>query len=194
MTNPYLSFVLNTFYYGSNVNGNVLKNRGVVGFTDQGFDQTKGFNIREGELFLFAPVDAYFNLYANIPFTDNGVSLEEAYFVTSSLPEGLQVKGGKFKSGFSRLNAQHPHAWDFADLPLAYRPFTGNEGIIEKGAQLTYLPSLPFYTLLGIEALQGENQTIFNQNATSGPTPLRVTRKVLSTSATPQRSFWVLTL
>jgi len=169
MTNPYLSFVLNTFYYSSNVNGNELKNRGVVGFSDQGFDQTKGFNIREGELFLFAPVDSYFNLYANIPFTDNGVSLEEAYFVTSSLPEGLQVKGGKFKSGFSRLNTQHPHAWDFADLPLAYRGFTGNEGIIEKGAQLTYLPSLPFYTLLGIEALQGENQTMFNQNLTSGP-------------------------
>ncbi len=169
MTNPYLSFVLNTFYYGSSVGANELKNRGVVGLNDQGLDQTKGFNIREGELFLFAPVDSYFNLYANIPFTDNGVSLEEAYFVTSSLPEGLQVKGGKFKSGFSRLNTQHPHAWDFADLPLAYRAFTGNEGIIEKGAQLTYLPALPFYTLLGIEALQGENQVMFNQNATGGP-------------------------
>ncbi len=169
MTNPYISFVLNTFYYSSSLNATELKNRGVVGFSDQGFDQTKGFNIREGELFIFAPVDSYFNLYANIPFTDNGVSLEEAYFVTSSLPEGLQAKGGKFKSGFSRFNTQHPHAWDFADQPLAYRAFTGNEGIIEKGAQLTYLPSLPFYTLLGVEALQGENEVMFNQNSTGGP-------------------------
>jgi hypothetical protein len=79
------------------------------------------------------------------------------------------MKGGKFKSGISRFNAQHPHAWDFADAPLVYRAFTGKEGIIEKGAQFTYLPSLPFYTLLGAEVFQGENQVMFNQNATGGP-------------------------
>ena len=41
--------------------------------------------------------------------------------------------------------------------------------MIEKGAQLTYLPALPFYTLLGVEVLQGENEVMFNQNATGGP-------------------------
>ena len=120
-----------------------LKNRGMPGYSILGFDQNKGFNISEGELFLFAPVDPYFNLYANIPFTENGATLEEAYFVTTALPEGLQMKGGKFKSGISRFNAQHPHAWDFADAPLVYRAFTGKEGIIEKGVQFTYLPSFP---------------------------------------------------
>jgi hypothetical protein len=169
MTNPYISFVLNTNFYSSSINERELKNRGIPGYSILGFDQKKGFNISEGELFLFAPVDPYFNLYANIPFTENGASLEEAYFITTALPEGLQAKGGKFKSGISRLNAQHPHAWDFADAPLIYRAFMGNEGIIEKGAQITYLPSLPIYTLLGIEVLQGENEVMFNQNATGGP-------------------------
>ena len=169
MTNPYISFVLNSFFYSSSTNERKLQNRGIVGFSDLGFDQKKGFNINEGELFLFAPVDPYFNLYVNIPFTENGGSIEEAYFLTTSLPEGFQVKGGKFKSTFSRFNAQHPHAWDFVDPPLAYRAFFGREGLSEKGAQLTYLPSLPIYTLLGVEVLQGDNQVMFNQNATGGP-------------------------
>jgi len=169
MTNPYISLVLNTNFYSSSINERDLPNRGIPGYSNLGFDQKKGFNISEGELFLFAPVDPYFNLYANIPFTENGASLEEAYFVTTSLPEGLQMKGGKFKSNFSRFNAQHPHAWDFADPPLPYRAFLGKEGLIEKGAQLTYLPNLPVYTLLGVEALQGENEVMFNQNAGGGP-------------------------
>jgi hypothetical protein len=169
MTNPYISFTLNSFFYSSSTDERKLSTRGIPGYSNLGFEQKKGFNISEGELFLFAPVDPYFNLYANIPFTDEGVELEEAYFVTSSLPAGLQVKGGKFKSNFSRFNAQHPHAWDFADAPLAYRAFLGGEGLIEKGAQLTYLPPLPFYTLLGVEVLQGENEVTFNSNGTGGP-------------------------
>jgi uncharacterized coiled-coil protein SlyX len=169
MTNPYISFVLNSNFYSSSINERELKNRGMPGYSILGLEQKKGFNISEGELFLFAPVDPYFNLYANIPVTENGATLEEAYFVTTALPEGLQMKGGKFKSGISRFNAQHPHAWDFADAPLVYRAFTGKEGIIEKGVQFTYLPSLPFYTLLGVEVLQGENEVMFNQNATGGP-------------------------
>jgi hypothetical protein len=169
MTNPYISFALNTFFYSSSTDERTLSARGIPGYTNLGFEQKKGFNISEGELFLFAPVDPYFNLYANIPFTDEGAELEEAYFVTTSLPEGLQIKGGKFKSNFSRFNAQHPHAWDFADAPLAYRAFLNKEGLVEKGAQLTYLPPLPFYTLLGMEVLQGENEVLFNSHSTGGP-------------------------
>lgn len=169
MTNPYISFALNTFFYSSSAGERSLSARGIPGFSNQGFEQNKGFNISEGELFLFAPVDPYFNLYVNIPFTEDEAELEEVYFITSSLPAGLQAKGGKFKSNFSRLNAQHPHAWDFADAPLAYRAFLGGEGLIEKGAQFTYLPPLPFYTLLGIELLQGGNEVMFNPDATGGP-------------------------
>ena len=169
MTNPYISLTLNSFFHSSNIDERSLGNRGIPGYSILGLEQKKGFNISEGELFLFAPVDPYFNLYANIPFTEDGAELEEAYFVTTALPEGFQMKGGKFKSNISRLNAQHPHAWDFVDAPLAYRAFMGKEGIIEKGVQLTYLPSLPFYTQVGVEVLQGENEVMFNQNATGGP-------------------------
>jgi hypothetical protein len=164
LMNPAISIILDTEYYHSSLSQAELQSRstpGFIGLQDPAFDE--GFNLRAAELAFFAPVDPYFNLYATIPITENSVELEEAYFVTTSLPEGLQVKGGKFKSGFGRFNAFHPHAWDFVDAPVAYRLFFGGdgEGLIEKGAQLTYLPNLPIYTILGAEILQGENDTLF---------------------------------
>ena len=167
MTNPYISLIVNSFFYGSNLNQKELDARTVPGFTNEPAGVNKGFTFESAELFLFAPVDPYLNLYANIPVTESGTELEEAYFVTSSLPAGLQVKGGKFKSGFGRVNGQHPHAWDFVDIPLNYRAMIGQEGWADTGVQLTYLPSLPVYTQFGMEVLQGKNDLLFNPDGTT---------------------------
>ena len=174
LTNPNISLLVDTFVYGSNLNNGELENRGIPGFTTLGKDARNGFNMGAAEdgaeLFIFAPVDPYFNLYVNLPFSDEGVVLEEAFAVTTALPEGFQVKLGKFKSNFSRINAQHPHAWDFFDIALPYRAFLGNEGGGgEKGIQFNWLPSLPFYTQFGAELLQGENDLLFGAPARSGP-------------------------
>jgi hypothetical protein len=169
LMNPNISLVLDTFGYTSNLSQKELELRNIPGYSNAGIENRKGFNLDSAELFLFAPVDPYFNLYATIPVTEDGAEVEEAYFVTTSLPYGFQIKGGKFKSGFGRINSQHPHAWDFVDIPLNYKAFSGPEGITEKGAQLTYLPPLPFYTLLGAEVLQGENDILFGSDAKPGP-------------------------
>lgn len=169
LANPNISLVLDTFYYGSSLTSSELEGWTIPGYVNEGIGTTKGFNLESAELFFFAPADPYFNVYATIPVTGDGVELEEAYFITTSLPRGLQVKGGKFKSGFGRINGQHPHQWDFADSPLPYRAFIGAEGIIETGAQLTWLPPLPFYALIGVEALQGNNEILFGTDAKSGP-------------------------
>ncbi len=162
LTNPNISLVVDTFGYMSNLKKEELEERGI--------EQRKGFNLRAAELYLFAPVDAYFNLYAALPITEGGIELEEAYAVTTFLPGGFQVKGGKFKSNFSRLDAQHPHAWDFADIALPYKAFLGEEAMGgEKGIQLTWLPPFPIYTLLGAEILMGDNDKLFGSDARSGP-------------------------
>jgi uncharacterized coiled-coil protein SlyX len=169
MSNPNISLVLNTFALGSSETNDQLKNQGIPGYTTTGLGLHNGFN-GDAEISLFAPVDPYFNLYATIPISFNGeVELEEAYFVTTSLPQGNQLKGGKFRSGFSRFNAQHEHAWDFTDTALPYRAFLGQEGLIEPGFQYTYILPLPVYTLVGAEILQGENATLFGQDAANGP-------------------------
>jgi hypothetical protein len=168
LTNPYISLIFNGWYYGSDLGQSEIDGRTIPGFTNEPVEsRNKGFNFESAELFLFAPVDPYFNLYATIPVTEEGAEVEEAYFLTTSLPEGVQVKGGKFRSGFGRINGQHPHAWDFVDVPLNYRGFLGPEGMVEKGVQITYLPSLPVYTLLGVEVLQGENPLLFDPDGQS---------------------------
>ena len=169
-TNPNISLVLDTFAYGSNLSNLELQNQGIPGFTTNGLEWKNGFNLDAAELFLFSPVDPYSNMYVNIPFSEDGVAIEEAYIVTTGLPEGLQAKIGKFKSNFSRIDAQHPHAWDFFDIALPYRAFLGDEGLGgEKGVQLTYLPALPIYTQFGVEVLQGENELLFGPDAQQGP-------------------------
>jgi hypothetical protein len=167
-TNPNIAMVLDFTGYSSNLNNNQLANRGIPGFIASPNAQgqppahTNGFNLDNAELSFVSPVDPYFNLYSNIPISENGVSVEEAFFVTTALPEGWQIKAGKFKSNFSRLDAQHPHAWDFKDIALPYRAFLGDEGLGgDKGAQVTYLPALSVYTLFGAEILQGENNVLF---------------------------------
>ncbi len=167
--NPAVTFVLNSFYYSSNVSERKLKSRGITGYSSVGLDQTKGFNIDEASIALFAPVDRYFDLFGVLSFKEEGSTIEEAYFYTKTLPENLRLKAGKFRSNFSVHNENHPHDWDFADAPLVYRGFTGRDGITEKGAQLTYRPSFPFSPLIGVEALQGENDVMFNRNSSGGP-------------------------
>jgi TonB-dependent receptor-like protein len=169
MSNPYISVILDAKGYVSNLKNSQLEGRGVPGYTTEGGALRNNFNVDAAELLIFAPVDPYFNLYVNIPVTSDGAALEEAYFITTNLPEGLQVKGGRFKSNASRLNAQHPHAWDFAELPLTYRSFLGPEALGgENGVQLTWMPSLPVYTLLGFEALQGNNPLLFGDDGNWG--------------------------
>ena len=169
MTNPYLSLIVNTFFYGSNMTQTELDSRTIPGYTNVPVGVHKGFNLESAELMIFAPVDPYFNLYANLPVTEDGMELERPirHFLPARRPAG---QGGKFKSGFGRINAQHPHAWDFVDIPLNYRAFMGNEGMGgEKGIQGTWLPDLPVYLQLGIEALQGENDQLFGVDAKDGP-------------------------
>ena len=134
---------------------------GHTGEHDHGdFNRERGFNLNYGELFLNAPVDPYFELFATIPFSEGGANIEEAYVITRGLPYSLQLKVGKFRSSFGRLNSQHPHLWEFAQQPLVYRVFLG-EGLVEKGVQVNWLPPTPFYLVLGAELLQGENEQSF---------------------------------
>lgn len=120
-----------------------------------------GFNLRHVELLFSADVDPYFRAWAIAAISENSSELEEAVIQTSNLPAGLQLQAGKFKSNFGRINAQHSHEWDFVDQPLIYELTLGGHGLTEKGVQLSWLTPLPFHLLCGFEALQGENDKMF---------------------------------
>jgi hypothetical protein len=108
---------------------------------------------------MSAIVDPYFDGYLTLTVgADGGTALEESWLQTRQLPNGLKVKMGKFLSGIGYQNSQHRHAWDFADQNLAYLGLLGGEGFKDTGLQLTWVAPTSFYTLLGVEALQGNDQ------------------------------------
>jgi len=165
---PDLSLIVDTSLVGRNKNDQELKSLEIPGLYHRHgseeqdiLNKNRGFNLNYAELYLYAPVDPYFDLYATIPFSEDGAKVEEAYAVTRGLPFGFQFKVGKFRSSFGRLNAQHPHVWDFANQPLVYKVFLGDDGLKEKGVQLNWLAPTPFYLLFGVEVLQGENEQSF---------------------------------
>ncbi len=165
---PDISLILDTSYVGRNLKDETFKKLETPGLYHKHdgenhgeLNEKRGFNLNYAELYLYAPVDPYFDLYATIPFSEHGSEVEEAYAVTRGLPFSLQLKVGKFRSSFGRLNSQHPHLWDFANQPLVYKVFFGDDGLVEKGAQINWLAPTPFYLLLGVEALQGENEQSF---------------------------------
>ncbi|HEY7466485.1 MAG TPA: porin, partial [Dehalococcoidia bacterium] len=125
-------------------------------------DLAEGFNLREAELAFTAAIDPYFDAAAFFAVAGDGIEAEEVYFQTRRLPAGLQVRGGKFRSGIGYINRQHPHQWDFVDQNFAYTLLLGHEGLTEKGFHASWLPKTPFYLLVGGEILQGENEHIAN--------------------------------
>jgi hypothetical protein len=120
-----------------------------------------GFNFNYAEMSLYSVVDPYFDLFAVFHLHQEGFEIEEAYINTRRLPSGFKVKAGKFLSSFGRINEQHAHYWDFADAPLVYRAFFGEENLNEIGARLTWLAPTSFYLMFGGEILAGENEASF---------------------------------
>lgn len=114
-----------------------------------GHDPTAtGFHLQQVELSIGKSVDPYFRLDGNIVFSLFGVEVEEIYATTLGLPAGLQVRLGQFLTRFGRVNPTHPHAWDFADQPLAIGRVFGGEGNRGLGAEVSVLLPLPWYVEL----------------------------------------------
>ena len=113
--------------------------------------RVRGFGIPNAELALDGAVDPFFKGAAFIvhKLDENGetaIELEEMYFLTTSLPWNLQVKGGQFFSEFGRQNPQHPHSWAFADQQLVLARLLGGEGLRSQGVRVSWLAPTPFYT------------------------------------------------
>jgi hypothetical protein len=112
--------------------------------------QQRGFNARNAEIAIDGAVDPYFEGFANIVLKlDNNnqteIELEEAFLQTTDLPYGLQVKAGQFFDAFGRINATHPHTWEFADSPLVNGRLLGPDGLRGVGGQISWTLPVPWY-------------------------------------------------
>jgi hypothetical protein len=170
--NPQASVIIDTIYYSDDSkHGFSAMTQEMAGFghSHGGDDEhshehglKQGFNLRHLELAFSAEVDPYFKGYANVAVTEDNAEIHEAYIDTSALPWGFKLRAGKFFSNFSRINHQHTHEWDFVDAPLIYTLTLGDHRLLDKGLQLSWLAPTPFHLLFGVEALQGDNEMMFN--------------------------------
>ena len=118
---------------------------------------TQGFSLGESELTFSANVDD--QLYASLITTltgDGSANVEEAVIETTSLGNGLTLRGGRFFSDIGYLNDQHAHVWDFVDMPLAYAGMLGNQ-FNDDGVQARWLAPTDLFLEFGGEWFRGDH-------------------------------------
>ena len=109
------------------------------------------FEFRSAELGLSANIDPFARGYAIINGTSDGVEVEEAAIVTTSLPYNLTVKGGRFFADFGRLSKFHDHDLPFVNRPQVLDTFIGGESQAD-GLEVSYLTPLQQYLTLTVGA------------------------------------------
>jgi hypothetical protein len=105
------------------------------------------FEFRSAEIGISASVDPYARGYAIFNGNNNGIDVEEAAIVTTSLPYNLTLKGGRFFADFGRLSKFHDHDLPFVDRPLVLDEFVGGESQAD-GLELNYLAPFEQYVTL----------------------------------------------
>ncbi len=153
--NPEISLILGGAYARLSQDPNRYRLQGFMPGGDEVGPGKRSFNLGESELTLSANVDPHFS--GRLTFAldaDNHVSVEEAYFQTLGLTNGLSLRGGRFLSSVGYLNSQHAHAWDFVDAPLVYQAMFGGQYKTD-GMQLKWLAPTERFVELGFEAGNG---------------------------------------
>jgi hypothetical protein len=109
---------------------------------------------------------SYLNPYAkaDVILTLPGPDLEasqlgaEEIFATvvRGLPLGLNLRFGKYRVDYGKINLVHPHAWPFVTQPLSQERFLGEEGLNDLGISASaLLPTGQVYTKLVVDLLRG---------------------------------------
>ena len=129
---------------------------------------------REVEISLFGQVDPYAR--AEVRFEggeeDRGeikINLAEASISLMTLPFNTQIKMGQIRNRFGLLNQTHEHDRPFIDQPNVLTRFLGDEGLVERGAELTWIAPLPFFLEGLVGVFNGDNETSFGYGKLNQP-------------------------
>lgn len=117
-----------------------------------------GLAIGEAEINMSANVDDKFTAWLTAPLViedgESGIEIEEAWIETTALPAGFSARFGRFFSAIGYLNNKHAHGWDFADQPLPYQAFLGDQ-YLDDGVQLRWIAPSDVYVEVGSEVFRG---------------------------------------
>jgi hypothetical protein len=175
--------------YGARGTGQMLFDMGVAGdfvanFTPRSVERfgvgtfagrENRFFPREIELNLFGQIDPYARAEVRIETGEEAakeeltVKLAEANLTLLTLPWGTQVKLGQMRNRFGLLNQIHEHDLPQTDRPLVYRVFFGEEGLVERGVEMTWVPELPIYLEGLVGVFNGDNDVAFGRGRIRDP-------------------------
>jgi len=175
--------------YGQRGASQLLFDMGVAGdfignLTQHNVDKAHGgtfpnrenrFFPREIEVGFFGQVDPYARAEVRIEAgeetagQETGIKLTEANLTLLTLPWGTQLKMGQMRNRFLYSNFIHEHDLPWPDRPNVLRNFLGEDGLVEKGAELTWVPDLPFYLEVLGGAFNGDNNTAFGERKLNKP-------------------------
>jgi hypothetical protein len=175
--------------YGRRGAGQLLFDMGVTGdfignLTQSNVQKAQGgtfagqenrFFPREIEFNFFGQIDPYARAEVRIEAGEEGrgeeinVHLAEAFLELQTLPFSTQARMGQMRNRFGLTNVIHEHDLPFIDRPNVLRRFFGDEGLIEKGVEATWVAPLPFFLELLGGVFNGDNETAFGRGSLKYP-------------------------
>jgi hypothetical protein len=166
-----------------------------MSWTDAAGDPTAKrpvFDVGETEFVFDAALNPYAKGYFTVSLQHGAIDLEEGYFsLLRGLPGDIQIKAGKYRVGFGKLNPAHPHTYPFANrfgVLAAYLP--GIDSYNETGLDVSYripLPGAISLTAYG-DVLQGDSFRIARLTTGAANDPLGTTD---GDRATEPRAAWL---
>src|SRR4030095_15118077 len=81
--------------------------------------------MHESEVAFQAILDPYARADFFVSFGEHGVDLEEGYLTFPALPGHLNLRAGKMRAAFGKVNTLHNHTLSWVDRPLVMQNFTG---------------------------------------------------------------------
>jgi hypothetical protein len=157
----------------------------VANFTQRNVDKANAgtfdgrenrFFPREVELSLFGQIDPFARGEVKIETGEEPnepgeltLRLAEAHLTLLTLPFNTQLKMGQMRNRFGLLNQLHAHDRPFIDSPNVITRFVGEEGLVERGAELTWVAPLPFFLEGLVGVFNGDNEDAFGHGKLSHP-------------------------
>lgn len=131
--NPNISLGGDFFIGGSNSDDPFINTPG-----DKSYGNN-GIFLREIELGLESALDPFTKGKTFISFSEEGLSIEEAYIELLNLPLNMNLKLGIFNPEFGPLNRYHDHALPQFDRPRALVNYFGNANFGGPGIAANFL-------------------------------------------------------
>jgi hypothetical protein len=155
--NPAITVILNGSVSQHSLDPDTYARAGFP-LTGEAGPSARGLSLGESEISLAANIDDKFYGQATLAVEsedgEDELGIEEAYVETLALPNGFNLRAGRFFSGVGYLNGHHAHTDKFFDRPLAYQAFLGGQ-YGDDGVQVCWVAPTDVFLELGGEIFRG---------------------------------------